>query len=161
MTSALDYYIGASVFMDASKSMNIIGQAGLKQVRDCEKGLQILSRMYIPGIVMQAFAAELLFKAIIVNEGKQIRKTHKLNKLFAMLSSSERKIISSNIISDIRNNKNYYGYGESELNRDIDKIANTFEDWRYFFEKNDVSVDEGFLDILVVVLYDRCKILLE
>mgnify|MGYP007069925656 CR=1 FL=1 len=62
------------MFIDSSSTLNVVGKAGLNQIKNSDAGKQLLGRMYIPGIVMQAFAAELYFKALVVHEGKQIEK---------------------------------------------------------------------------------------
>lgn len=121
-----------------------------------------LGRMYIPGIVMQAFAAELYLKALIVYEGKQIKKIHKLDALFGMLDEVEKNIITASMMAEIRNAKGISEseYGETELLDDFTKAANIFEDWRYFFESGTVSADLDFMKALNDVLYVRCKSLI-
>ena len=56
--TAAEFFTGANVFLDAAKTLNVVGQAGLSQMKDTKSELELLGRMYIPGIVMQAFAAE-------------------------------------------------------------------------------------------------------
>ena len=160
--TASEFYLGANVFIDASKTLNVVGQAGVSQIKDKDEGLQLLGRMYIPGIVYQAFAAELYFKALLVHEGKQIKKIHKLEELLNMLDDSEKSIIKTRMISEIRNAKNVgeSEYNEKELNSDFKMASRTFEDWRYFFENGSVSADMDFLNSLISVLQERCKALI-
>ena len=56
--TAAEFYTGATVFLDSSKVLNVVGQAGVSQIKDEDNGLKLLGRMYIPSVVMQAFAAE-------------------------------------------------------------------------------------------------------
>jgi len=160
--TAVEFFTGANVFLNASKTLDVVGQAGLSQMKDVNSGLEILGRMYIPGIVMQAFAAELYLKALIVYEGKQIKKLHKLDALFVMLDEVEKNIITASMMAEIRKAKGISEseYGKTELMDDFTKAANIFEDWRYFFESGTVSADLDFMKALNNVLYIRCKSLI-
>lgn len=102
MEKAAEFYAGANVFIEASKTLNVVGQIGVSQIKEANDGLQLLGRMYIPGIVLQAFAVELYLKVLIVCEGKQIRKIHNLYKLLDMLDDSDKIIIKERMISEIR-----------------------------------------------------------
>ena len=79
-----------------------------------------------------------------------------------MLDDSEKSIIKTRMISEIRNAKNVgeSEYNEKELNSDFKMASRTFEDWRYFFENGSVSADMDFLNSLISVLQERCKALI-
>ena len=146
------------MFIDSSSTLNVVGKAGLNQIKNSDAGKQLLGRMYIPGIVMQAFAAELYFKALVVHEGKQIEKIHKFDGLLKLLDKPEKSIIETRMIEEIQKTKNLKEseYGITELSADFSQYSNTFEDWRYFFEKGTVNADLDFLNALTTVLHERC-----
>ncbi len=140
-----EFYTGACVFLDASKTLDVVGNAGVNQIKNKEAGLVLLGRMYIPSIVMQAFSAELFFKALIVHEGKQIKRTHRLDELLDMLDDVEKQAITDKMIEEMKKVKDAQDYDEDALHIDFEKAANTFDDWRYFFEGGSVSADFFFL----------------
>lgn len=90
--------------------------------------------LLVPGVVCSAFSIELGLKAIIMSSGNP-PKTHDLSKLFLLLPSSAQDDIVRKC-----------GKPRDQFDKSLAAIANLFEEWRYIFETDEASLDNGFLD---------------
>lgn len=89
--------------------------------------------LLVPAITNRAFAIELFLKALLLTEGKE-EEGHRLDKLFKKLSLENRKRIIE-----------AFGSEESQFERNIESISNTFVKWRYIHEAKEASLNLEFL----------------
>ncbi|MGM9817372.1 MAG: hypothetical protein ACI30B_00100 [Paludibacteraceae bacterium] len=90
-------------------------------------------------IVNASFMCELSLKGIAEikritnNEEIKIKNTHRLNELFNRLNNNTKEIIINKMQNYCSNDK------RAEFSKALDEISNNFPDWRYFYEKNQVT----------------------
>jgi hypothetical protein len=90
----------------------------------------------VPGVVCAAFSIELGFKTMLLKEQKAI-KGHNLEKIFARLGSSKQSaLIAKTELT------------ETQFKKELERIANAFEQWRYVYEHKSVYLNLEFLDRL-------------
>jgi hypothetical protein len=92
--------------------------------------------LLVPAITNRAFATELYFKAISQNDGKELRG-HDLKKLYDQLADNRKIEIIQEIDMD-----------DESFDKELEKNANLFVEWRYLFEKEDIQVSWMFLQKL-------------
>lgn len=141
---------GARVFGQAAHTLGVIGQAVLEA--DEFKGKEIIAQNIIPSIVLKAFSCELFMKSLAVSEN--IKRIHKLDELFKILSDTDKCTIKTKVID--RMNDMIGQYTESNFLVDLGKVANAFVDWRYFYE-NTRTINIEFLNILFDTLWNYRK----
>lgn len=90
----------------------------------------------IAAIVNEIFACELFFKSLIMIKNKNTVRGHLLNELYDLLDES-----------DIKSRLANYNVEE-----EIEKISNSFQNWRYSYEQDELMINKNFV-------YDLCKIL--
>ena len=111
-----------------------------------------------PEIVNLAFACEVYIKTLLDFYNIEVKREHKLNKLFDLLPDD---------ISDSINKRTFSEYPiYSAINKQIltdafgikllDKNADAFYKWRYSYEEHTLSCDVGFLLAFAKALRDEC-----
>ncbi len=100
----------------------------------------------IPSIVDNALACELFLKSMIIMNTKKLVKEHSLKKL----------IYEADICLELKNE-----FKECELDLEIEKIDKAFIEWRYVYERDEIIINNGFLNKLSDALEEisRDKIL--
>jgi len=96
---------------------------------------------FIGKTILISLACEMGLKALIIQNEKEPKHTHKLDILFNQLESGERNYIIDNS-----------QYNETDF---LDKIAKNnshFEEWRYHHEYDCNEVDFIFMDYLISIL---------
>ncbi len=139
----------ANIFNDATKMLNVMSKALIKQ--NNQNAHKIASHVTIPVIVLKAFACEMYLKAFISLQGSVVPKVHDLAVLFRNVNKSTRiKLYKKMIALGLNIDPDY---NQSKVDDDINKIAHSFEEWRYFYEKAN-SIEVWFLDIFLASLTD-------
>ncbi len=95
--------------------------------------------LLVPAVVCAAFSIELGFKVLLLRADKTI-KSHDLETIFNNLSLSEQTALVAAL-----------GLPEAQFRKELVGVANAFEDWRYIYEQNDVTIDIAFLSKLADV----------
>lgn len=72
-------------------------------------------------------------KEIVTSEESKTKKTHKLNELFNLLNNNTKETIINKMQHYCSNDKS------SEFSNALEEISNNFPDWRYFYEKDQVT----------------------
>lgn len=109
------------------------------------------TRKYIiPEIVLLSFSAELYLKTIYMKENNVSISGHSLKALFYKLNINTKKQIFK-IYKDLERPESFEEFmGELKL------VSNSFEEWRYSYEKTTGNVHLYFLGDLVVTLRKYC-----
>lgn len=92
------------------------------------------NRMYpviIASIVNNALACELFLKSMIIMNTKEIPKGHSIKKL----------IIEANISAELKYKLNNYNFDV-----EIEGVDRAFIEWRYTYERNEMIINNGFLN---------------
>lgn len=79
-------------------------------------------------IVMRSFSCEMFLKTLLVKNDLDNVKTHNLEILFNKLPEDCKTQIKTKLYSKYSD--------ESTFEEELNKIANSFEEWRYFYEKD-------------------------
>lgn len=120
--------------------MNINGfYVGNTELSDDELSRILFPQNYVGAMVNFSFCAEILLKSMI----DEHKKTHKLRELFNEIDERWKKIIKAKI-----------NYSENIFDFLLEENSNSFEDWRYYYEKNKEKIkgDFKFLRKFTVVL---------
>jgi len=97
--------------------------------------------LFVPSIVLYAFAIEVGFKALALHASGDRPKGHDLEELFRALPSHIRtQIVTETSVP--------YPGSEPYFDRDLAMVADAFEVWRYIYEEHPVDTDLGFLQRL-------------
>jgi len=99
----------------------------------------------VPYIVNLMFSAELFLKSILVAEGVDFGKTHDLSKLFDLISDDAIK----NEIADACPQTRDIGQRAITFEEALEDIKDSFEYWRYSFEKYYPIMNLGFAERFV------------
>jgi hypothetical protein len=123
----------ANIFNDSTKMLEVLQKALLNVKKD--SSIKLSSTTTIPIIVLKAFACEMYLKSYLSKNGStSIPKTHNLYELYRNLNKTMKSKINKLLVSKMKmSNKNY---NQSNIESDIQSVANTFEEWRYFYESN-------------------------
>mgnify|MGYP003304075436 CR=1 FL=1 len=124
----------------------------------CERepnSIIIPTRWYTtPSVVNSAFACEVFIKSLLIYNGMSLDeiKGHKLAVLWMTLEEKEQEI-TINIKSSINSifNKDDKFFYDS-----LSNISDTFEYWRYIYEKNGGKIHINFLRIFREALRNAC-----
>src|SRR5437660_6677371 len=100
-----------------------------------------LQFLFVPSLVLYAFAIEVGFKALALHASGAAPRGHDLEALFRGLSAQ----LQAQIITD--KSATYPG-SEPYFDRDLAMVADVFEVWRYIHEQHPVDTDLGFLQRL-------------
>lgn len=109
----------------------------------------------VPGIVNAAFSCEIFIKLLLKTDanGIKIIKTHRLCKLWEMYKIKD-KTTALQIEEAIMRN---YTNGDLALFRDkLSIVSNSFDDWRYIYEKSSIQADRNFIGLFRDVLREYC-----
>ena len=104
------------------------------------------NRMYpviIASIVNNALACELFLKSIIIMSTKEIPKGHSIRKL----------IIEANIADGLKYRLNNYNF-----DIEIEGVDSAFIEWRYTYERNEMIMNNGFLNDLCIETILQSKV---
>ena len=99
--------------------------------------------LFVPVVVNCSFACELFLKAMLPKK----QNTHKLDKLFMLLSSDIQTRIKTNTINKMEESKPTYN--ESDFQSDLVSNNNKFTEWRYFHEGNSQPANLLFLSCFI------------
>ena len=104
-----------------------------------------------PSSVNLAFACEIYLKTLLfcIDNEKPI-KQHRLNDLIALLPEDVKDSIMQSVYMKFPLEKN--AWGESYLNL----VSDTFTEWRYSYEKYQLSCEIGYLRALADSLKEEC-----
>ena len=108
----------------------------------------------VPAVVNCAFSCELFLKLIIECLGKKYGKVHDLEKLFNILPQEMQNRINEKVFYKTGKSNSVFGI------RPITLAANYFNNWRYSFEKPNITADMGYLFGLCSVLKEEAISLL-
>lgn len=102
-----------------------------------------------PFIVNKSFACEVYLKTINKIEEKQDKKIHNLVDLANVTGINEyfKEYLK----------KTCPKLTEKEIDDSLQNISNAFEDWRYFYEQQDIKIMHGFLNSYCDFLDKFCK----
>lgn len=106
-------------------------------------------RLHTPALVNCAFSCELFLKLLIESVGKDYGKIHDLDKLFNLLPQDMQERINKNTYYKTGMFKDAFGIPM------LKKVANSFNEWHYSFEKRQLSGYIGYLLGLCAVLKDE------
>lgn len=93
----------------------------------------------IASMVNALFSCELFLKALLILRDKKIPRGHSLKKL----------LNKANLLMDVKKKLINYDFEE-----ELDKIDNSFAEWRYCYEKDTLTANCGFIN-------DFCNVLEE
>jgi hypothetical protein len=100
--------------------------------------------MKVVEIVNGALAVELALKYLTFKENKTFKQIHNLDTLYNDLPEPHKSVLKSKIFTQAHQD-------EIALNKSLKAIANSFEDWRYFFEKDGVGTSNFFNDFVHII----------
>ncbi len=107
--------------------------------------VNIDNRMYptiIASICNKVFACELFLKSIIIINKKSLQKGHKISNLIR--ESGIKEILEKEFI-------------KYNLENEITKIDDAFQVWRYSYEYDQLTINNGFLNDLCQLLEKICR----
>ena len=137
---------GADTFANSAIILEKFTKAGINGDNFPNGHQEIMVQNFIPEIVLKAFSCELFLKSLIKNDN--IKKIHKLDELFECLNKDDKDTIRESIIQ-FKSQKD--SYTNDNFNSDLERVANAFVDWRYFYEKPR-SINIEFLNVLFIIL---------
>lgn len=140
----------ANCFYECAK--RVLGEKNEKGSIDIIKNSQVLI-LKTPFCVNIAFACELYFKMLILNNGTTIPHTHKLYELYGSLLKKQQKTLCSLF------NKPEEAIEESEAKflSSLKASSDLFEKYRYGFENDNLpSIKVMFILNLTEYLYNMC-----
>lgn len=97
--------------------------------------------LFVPSIVLYAFAIEVGFKALALHMLGAVPMGHDLDALFRALPAQ----VQTQIVTET--SATYPG-SDAYFDRDLAMVANAFEVWRYIYEQHPLDTDLGFLQRL-------------
>lgn len=120
----------------AKQTANAFWLAAARNMEQRRLSTTQFQMLLVPSVVCAAFSIELGIKAMLLPTGSP-PKTHNLAKLFSLLPQP----VKDQIIE---------GCGQSRDAFDVSlaTIANVFDEWRYIYESENISLDNGFLNAL-------------
>ena len=106
-----------------------------------------------PFIVNKSFSCEIYLKLILLYKKNKKVKIHSLKELSK----------DTGIDIEFKNHlyKNKFKISDEDFEECINSISNAFEEWRYIYEKKDITIRNGFLNSYCNYLDDYCKSLLK
>ena len=103
-----------------------------------------------PKMVNTAFACEIFLKALLVFNNIEYKHAHNLEKLHNLLPAEYQQHIEQGIVA--RYGKTTDAFGIPYVRR----ISDTFNDWRYSFERTRLSIDISVLRTFCETLRELC-----
>lgn len=103
-----------------------------------------LPYLCLPKIVNGSLACEIALKYFLLKENGAISQIHRLDELFDALPLNHKKVLLEKIYKTLGQNKEMF-------DENIKRIANSFIDWRYAYEREVVSSTnffDGFISIV-------------
>ena len=100
--------------------------------------------MKVVEIVNGSLAVELALKYLTFKETKTFKQIHYLDALYNDLPEPHKSVLKSKILSQAHQD-------ETTLNKNLKVIANAFENWRYFFEKDGVGSSNFFNNFVHII----------
>jgi len=91
-------------------------------------------------VVCLAFGVELGLKSLLASEQKKATG-HKLLALFNKLSTELQEVIAANLSLSLHDTRQKVG-----------AISSVFEDWRYVYEKEELTLDLEFLRSFAIII---------
>ena len=88
-------------------------------------------QVLIASIVNGLFSCELFLKSILILNDKKIPTGHSLKKLLEK----------THLATEVKNKLNNYSFDE-----ELEKIDNSFTEWRYCYEKDTLTINRGFVN---------------
>jgi hypothetical protein len=128
--SAESFYLGAKIILKSAE----------KQMMDTQSTTFQLP--ILPYITNMSFSLELYLKCLLEIENINKPRTHEIAILYNKLSN--------NIKSKLSNNVPRYREFEDSLK----EISNAFEEWRYSYEKDKLSIDIGKINKAITIFRD-------
>lgn len=142
MSDLVGMYVNACAFFDCAEMCRQKAENG----QTCED----LS-LNTPALVNCAFSCELFLKLLIKSVGKDYGKIHDLDKLFDLLPQDMQERINKNTYYKTGMGKDVFGISM------LKKVANSFNEWRYSFEKDKLNGYIGYLFGLCCVLKEEAE----
>ena len=103
---------------------------------------------FIGYAIITSLICEIGLKALLIYEGKEYHKEHKLDKLFNNLNGEQQSALSS-----------HFGISIDEFKNVLAKNNNHFINWRYFYEGNCNELDVCLIEGLIRILTKRLEII--
>ena len=100
-----------------------------------------LQFLFVPSLVLYAFAIEVGFKALALHASGAAPRGHDLEALFRALPGE----LQAQIMADTTAT---YPGSEPYFDRDLAMVADVFEVWRYIHEQHPIDTDLGFMQRL-------------
>ena len=97
--------------------------------------------MFVPSLVLYAFATEVGFKALALHASGAAPRGHDLEALFRALPGE----LQDQIMADTTAT---YPGSEPYFDRDLAMVADVFDVWRYIHEQHPIDTDLGFMQRL-------------
>lgn len=97
-------------------------------------------------VLIKSLICEIGMKALLMNEGKNIIREHKLDKLFNKLSDEVRQEMAK---------RSHYALDEFKVQLSIN--SDHFVGWRYFYEGSCEKFHPYFIDKLIKALEEKLK----
>lgn len=112
----------------------------------------------VPSIVNSVFACEIFLKCLLVKQNyEEFKNIHNLCNLWKMI-----KVYYNNKCNDIENTCINFYYSEGEkvdkkiFVKKMKSIGNSFVQWRYAYEFDELSLDRNFIKFFRIVLRNFC-----
>ncbi|PXX52046.1 hypothetical protein DFR60_108131 [Hungatella effluvii] len=115
----------------------------------------------VSGIVNSAFACEVFIKTLLVihdvsvkeMRGKKACDGHDLKKLWVLL---KEKDCETTTLVELKMQEFFRSPNKSIFDELLESISNTFDYWRYIYEKDDGNINLNFLRIFRLLLREVC-----
>lgn len=115
-----------------------------KAVEAFEIGGESTPLFILPIVVNGSISAELALKSLLLFRTGAYPKGHNLEKLFNALADADRVPLSKAIKTKAHQN-------DDTLQLNLEQIANSFVDWRYYFERQSIEITGFFNQFIEIV----------
>ena len=102
-----------------------------------------------PVIVNVAFACEIFLKSILLSNGT-VGRGHNLKVLIDILSEEDKSFLEEEMFHTYGGNIKTHGV------KYLESVSNAFMDWRYSYEKEEISTNARYLMVLSEALKKLC-----
>ena len=139
--------MGFQIMLDQANCFYICAKMCENKIEKFKGRLDIFAT---PMITNLSLACEIYIKTLLDYQKKSIKKNHKLNELFELLSVDEQEQIRTAV-------ENNYGIIMDSNDKPlIDTVADTFAKWRYSYESSHVDCDISYLFALTEAVRNVC-----